>query len=142
MDRPQIRRARAPVDGPTWWVASARFATAVAARKGWERVAAKVPKGSLGIYRHGPPDAPGTMVSAVSMEEEQLERVVRHLEATGGKDQRLAREVEAQLIMRRAHVVLAAGAEGLGEGRLKWRRPERGARLNPDGTMEEPGGHG
>lgn len=139
--RPAVRRA-GPPGGPAWYVVAARFTDADKARKGWELVERKRRSGSCGVYRHGPPDRPGTDVSAVSMQRRELDRIAELLEQAGGRDQRLHHEVADQLVIRRARVVLEAAAAQRPYGRIKIRRPERGATLNPDGTMDEPGGHG
>ena len=125
-----------PIAGHTWYVVSARFPTAYMATQAWERIERKVPRGSLGIYRHGWEDEPGVLVSAVSLDAEQVARVAGYL--TVGEHEPLPDEFMEAMIARRADVVLQADAEGMPSGRLKWRRPGTGARLNSDGSMTEP----
>lgn len=125
----------------TWYVASALFATPYMARQAWELVERKLPTGSLGIYRHGPEQRRGRMVTVVSTERAQVLRGARLLRL--GEDCPLDEATMRALIARRARVVLAAAGEGQASGRLKWRRPEeRGARLTPEGDLREPGGQG
>ena len=125
-----------PIAGHTWYVVSARFPTAYMARQAWERIERKTPRGTLGIYRHGTEEESGVLVSAVSLDADQVARVVGYL--TVGEHEPLPDEVMQGMIARRADVVLQADAEGMQAGRLKWRRPGTGARLGRDGSMTEP----
>lgn len=127
-------------DELTWYVVSALFATAYMARQAWEEVERKVPQGGLGIYRHGPDsELRGRVVTVVSLDRRQVLRCCRLLRL--GADYALDEPTLRGLIGRRARVVLDHAGEPA--GRVKWRRPEeRGATLNPDGTMREPGGQG
>ena len=124
----------------TWYWTSARFATAYMAKQAWERVERKMPRGSVGIYRHGSEAEPGILVSAVSLDSDEVARVAGLLRL--GEHELLPDAIVEALIVRRADVVVQATAEGRDSGRLKWRRPGSGARLNPDGTMTERGGQG
>jgi hypothetical protein len=134
--RPQTRSYR--LGDRQWWLVCAHYASALQARRAWEHVERKVPRGSLGIYRHGPKDDPGSHVSAVSLEREQVERVGRLLR--DGEDVALPDSLAYSLIVRRARVVVEAVREhGDVTGRVKWRRPERGgATLTPTGEMIDP----
>jgi hypothetical protein len=136
-----VRILERQVGTVTWYAASALFATPYAARQAWEQVERKVPKGSLGLYRHGPdlPDMQGRVVTVVTMDRSQLLRCVRLLRA--GEDYPLDETTLHALVARRARVVLQYGADG-SSGRVKWRRPGRGATLSPEGDMREPGGEG
>jgi hypothetical protein len=124
--------------GAIWYVTSAQFPTAYAARRAWELIERRVPRGTLGLYRHGPEQLHGQIVTVVSLQRAEVERCARLL--VGGQDYELDEMTKRALVMRRARVVLAA--QGQGSGRLKIRRPERGARLSPDGDLSEPGGQG
>lgn len=134
------RIVEVPVGGATWHVASALFPSTYAARKAWEQVERKVPKGALGIYRHGPEgELSGRIVTVVSLDRGQVLRCARLLRL--GEPYELDELSTQALIARRARVVLEHRGEPA--GRVKWRRPEeRGARLSPEGDMEEPGGRG
>lgn len=121
----------------TWYVASAFFATGYAARQAWEQVDAKVPTGSLGLYRHGPTEHRGQVVTVVASSYREALKAARLLRT--GTDYALDEVTLEALIRRRALVVLEYGQQGA--GRVKWRRPDgRGAELRPDGTMVEPTG--
>lgn len=121
-----------------WYVVSALYPSAYAARKAWERVERKTPKGALGLYRHGP-QGDGRVVTVVSLDRAQVLRCAGLLRL--GEDYRLDPTTARALIARRAQVVLAHRGEPA--GRVKWRRPDaRAARLTPEGDMIEPGGHG
>ena len=134
--RPQARGYR--LGDTQWWLVCARYSSALQARRAWERVERKIPRGSLGIYRHGPKDDPGSHVSAVSLEREQVERVGRLLR--DAEDVALPDSLAYSLIVRRARVVVEAVQEhGDVSGRVKIRRPERqGATLTSTGEMIDP----
>jgi hypothetical protein len=137
--RPYVIERR--IGDHTWYWTSARFATAYMAKQAWERVERKLPRGSLGIYRHGPAREPevGVLVSAVSLDADQVQKVAGLL--TVGTHEPLPDQIVDALIARRADVVMSAAAAGKDSGRFKWRRPGTGARLTPDGQMieREPG---
>src|SRR3954470_10248454 len=130
-----------PMGEHTWHVASALFPSAYAARQAWEHVERKVPKGSLGLYRHGPDqeDMRGRVITVVTLDRSQMLRCARLLRE--GQDYPLHPDTLRALVARRAKMVLEHGADG-SSGRVKIRRPERGGRLTREGDMEEPGGHG
>lgn len=123
-------------DGLVWYIASVQFATSYMARQAWEHVERKVSRGSLGLYRHGPTENPGTIVSCVSLDRAQLLRCARLLRT--GEDYALDETTMRALCARRARVVLEH-ARGGESGRMLLRRPEgRGAEMTKDGRMIEP----
>lgn len=143
MSPPQVRPRRLAPELPDWFWCSARYPSALMARAAWERVERKLPRGSLGIYRHGARDDPGVLVTAVSLERAEIERCARVLR--DGVDERLDDELLDLLIMRRARVVIEAteGGRRDASGRIKIRRPESGATLDREGVMhEQPPGQG
>lgn len=128
--------------GPmTWYVVSGEFPTAYMAKQAWESMESRIPKGTLGIYRHGiQGESEGMIVSAVSLNLDEIRRAMHMLRLAVhyplGEDERL------MLIGRRARVVSRALQAGRSEGRLKWRRPEgRPAKLDPDtlDMVDRPG---
>lgn len=121
-----------------WYAVCVEFPSAFAARTAWEQMDRKLGPGSLGIYRHGPADDPGRIVSAVSLSRDEVRKALRFLRA--GSDYQLDEETLQALILRRARVVLDAAERGIDSGRLKWRRPEdAGAVLDKrTGEMIEP----
>ena len=138
MTPPAVRPRRLSPQLADWWWCSARYASALMARRAWERVERKLPRGSLGIYRHGPSDNPGVIVSAVSTKRSEIERVARLLR--DGDDERLPVELLDSMIMRRARVVIDETRGGTLDvsGRVKIRRPEdAGAALDRSGVMHE-----
>jgi hypothetical protein len=138
MTKPYVFERR--IGDNAWYLASARFPSAYMAKQAWERMERKLPRSSIGIYRHGPSTDPGILVSVVSLDSDQVARAAQFL--TLGEHEPLDPRVQDALIVRRADVVVHAASEGMQSGRLKWRRPGTGASLNPDGTMTEPGGQG
>ena len=134
MTKPYI--VERPIAGHTWYVVCGRFATAHMAKQAWERIERKVPRGSLGIYRHGWEDKPGVLVSGIGLDSDQVARVAGFL--TLAEHEPLSDEVMDAMIARRASVVVDAAASGYPDGRLKWRRPGGGAQLRSDGQMIEP----
>jgi hypothetical protein len=127
----------------TWYIVSVRFPTPRMAKERWERINAKASKrsGELGFYRHGPSTDPGRFLTAVThnrMDALWINRELRDCEPNGvSEDERLA------MILRRLDVVNAARLVGRTDGQISIRRPEVGAKLDPDGTIHEPvRGHG
>lgn len=138
-ERPCVRTIRPGHGaGPDWFYVSARYASAKMARDTWERVERRLPRGELGIYRHGPRAEPGVLVSAVSLNREQIDKAARLLR--DGVDEPLPYELAEMLVIRRARVVVEAGASGdLRPRRIKIRHAGEGATLTPEGEMIEPG---
>jgi hypothetical protein len=134
-DRPEIVERQ--IGELSWFVVSAAYPDIPTARAAWERIDGRIKHGSLGVYRHGPEDNPGTMVSAVSLKRSSIVQVRRLL--SGGDHNPLDEATMDLLILRRARVVTDAAAVGKRAGHYKWRRPDgRGARLSDAGDMIEP----
>lgn len=132
--------------GPAHWLyAAARYPTPFMARVAWERLehATRAKQreldetGGVGIYRHGPTDDPGTIVSVIGLEgaHTRIERALRVL-GQAGEDYPLDQVTLEALIVRRSRIVLAHKGE---TGRMIGRRPDgRGAILTPGGDIIEP----
>jgi hypothetical protein len=136
MSPPRVRARRLAPTSADWFWCSARYPTAQMARSAWERGERKIAIGSLGIYRHGPRENIGTVVTAVSLKRDEIERCARLLR--DGVDELLDVELLDSMILRRARVVVAeTQAHGDVTGRLKIRRPESGAALDHEGVMHE-----
>jgi hypothetical protein len=127
-----------PLNGITWYVVSVRFASAYLAKETWETVERKSKGRSqdVGLYRHGPSTDPGRYLTAVTTEEADA-RWINNL-LRGCLPHREPDEVIEAMIMRRLDVIAGARLAGRTEGRIAIRRPEAGAKLDPDGTMHEP----
>lgn len=122
-----------------WYAVSRSYPSERMAREGWELVDQKLKNRglSLGVYRHGSTDAPGTILTVISLQPEGVEKAERLLSL--GEEITLEPEILEALILRRMRVVI----EQEGEGYLQIRRGlAAGAHLNPDGTMDEPVGRG
>lgn len=125
----------------TWYIVCAEFATAYMAKQTWENVERRRKGGSVGLYRHGPEQEGGRLLTAVTMDADEARRMASMLRV--GTHYELDEDTIMGLIARRARVVTDALRAGQSRGRLMWRRPEgRGARLDPrTGEMieHEPG---
>lgn len=128
------------LDGATWHYVCARFPTDKIAAGVYAHVMRRTPRGELGIYRHGEPDAGGVNITAISLNRSEVQRLVGPLAAGAGLDEELPAPLVEAMIIRRARVVVEAAHAGAPGGRLKIRHAGAGARLEPDGTMREPGG--
>jgi hypothetical protein len=126
--------------GARWYCATGRFATDTAAYAAYTMLMHRLPITDLGIYRHGPPDDPGTRISAVSPVRADVLRVTRLLAARGAVDEELPAELVESMCVRRARVVVEHARSGAPAGRTKIRHAGQGATLMPDGSMREPGG--
>ena len=123
--------------GGRWYALTVAYPTALMARRAWERVDRRMPRGSLGFYRHGPSDRVGTMVTVISLDRAEVERVARLLD--DGAEIELEGRLLDRMILRRAAVVVEADRAGENASRLKWRRPEgAGAYLDDAGRMHPP----
>jgi hypothetical protein len=89
----------------------------------------------LGIYRHGPSTEPGCYVTAISIRPVSLGMVEDLIE---GEPVELRPDEQRAFVLRRIDVI----RQQEGEGWLKIRRGTRGARLDPDGSMDEQIGRG
>lgn len=137
MPQPRVRVRRLAPKLTDWYYVSARYPTALMARKAWEKVERRTPRGSLGIYRHGPTNDPGVLVSAVSLKRDEVDRCARLLR--DGLDELLPFELVDSMILRRARIVVAAADESDAARRIKIRRPEdRGDVLDQEGFMHQP----
>jgi hypothetical protein len=127
----------------TWYVVSRRYPTEAKARYAFERldVEAKRARGALelGCYRHQYlDDDRAVYVTAIGHVRAGAEAADRSL--TGEPFELEDVFVEA-MIGRRIRVM--AELEGVPSGSYVVRRPEgRGGHLRPDGTVDEPIGHG
>ena len=124
----------------TWYVVSVRFASASMAKERWERIqkAASKKKGKLdlGFYRHGPSDDPGRYLTAVTHWRPGavwINNQLRGVETNGLPDD----EITA-MILRRLDVIGQLHAAAAPGGSYAIRRPEAGAVMHRDGSMEEP----
>jgi hypothetical protein len=130
--------------GTTWYVVSVRFASAYMAKETWERIQQRTRKGKgdmqLGFYRHGPSTDPGRYLTGVTHLRPSAEWLERQLRGT--EDNYLSREEIGAFVLRRLDVVTRGLEAGLPSGSYSIRRPERGAALRPDGSMDEPIGQG
>lgn len=141
MSAPYAKPWRARSDLATWWWACARYPNAHMAKAAWGRVERKTREtGDLGLYRHGPREAIGTLVTVVGLDRDRVERAARLLR--DGRDEPLARDLVEAMVLRRARIVVDnADAE---PGRVLIRRPDgAGAVLDERGHMHErPRGEG
>ena len=137
MTRPVVRRHRIAAAGATWYVVTASYPTDKMGKDAYDRIMRRIPRGELGIYRHGLPEDGGTNVSAVSLDQAETKRVARLLGA--GADLELPAELVEAMIFRRARVVAEAAQTGQPAGRLKIKHAGRGAFLDPSGRMHERG---
>ena len=135
--RPRVRIYRYPGVG-NWTVVTGRYPSAKMASDAYQLLLRKTPRGELGIYRHGLPEHGGNQISIVSLSRLEVERAARHL--AGAEDVQLPDELVDAMVVRRARVVVEAAQGGASAGRIKIRHAGAGARLEPDGTMREPGG--
>lgn len=144
MSEPVVRAWRARPELADWFWTCARYPTALMARAAWERIERKTAGGGeLGLYRHGPSDDPGVLVTAIGLDRSAVERCVRLLR--DGVDERLPLELVESMALRRARVALETSRQHPGEsGRVKIRRPEaQGVPLDRGGVMRErPPGRG
>lgn len=140
MTQPVVRGYNMP--GGRWHLVTARFTSEGAGADAYQLVMRRIPRGDLGIYRHGPPGQVGIFISAVSLTRAEVLRVARLLGKRGGADETVPRELAESMFIRRARMVAEHAAAGGAPGRAKIRHAGRGAVLYPDGTMREPGGQG
>ena len=137
MSRPELRSVE--LVGATWWWTCAQFPSAYMAQSMYQALMRKIPRGDLGLYRHGEPGpSEGTFISAVSLKRDEVEHVRRRL--LGGVDVELHPQLVEAMITRRARVVVESQRQHPGQsGRLKIKHAGRGAYLDPAGEMHEPG---
>lgn len=143
MTSPLVRpwRAEAGRDLPPWFWTCAAYPSALMAKRAWERVERKTKAGGdLGLYRHGPPERNGRLVTVLGLERAKVEAAAKLLH--DGIDERLPPDLVEAMVLRRAHVVVDAARAQAGAGRLLIRRPESGAVLDSEGRMHERGGQG
>ena len=126
-----------PMPGSTWYCVTARYPTDAMGSAAYQRVMRRMPRGDLGIYRHGLPGEGGTNVSSVSMNRAEILRVARLL--SDGEDLKLDTTLVEAMVLRRAQVVVDAAQADALAGRMKIKHAKPGAFLFPDGTMHEPG---
>ena len=131
--------------GAKWYVLSRRYPDELSARAAWRRIddegTRRREKLDVGVYRHGEPENP-TLVSAVTLSHANALVVERLLENDGGEWSALDELWADAMIIRRARVVSDLLAANAPSGRYAIKRGRRGARLHPDGTMDERGGVG
>lgn len=142
MTPPLVRPWRASADLPPWWYACGAYVTSLAAKRAFDRVERKTRRGGeLGLYRHGPPERQGRLVTALGLERSAVERAAKLLH--DGEDERLSGDLVESMALRRARVVVEAARANREAGRILIRRPESGALLDDTGRMHErPGGQG
>jgi hypothetical protein len=124
----------------TWWIVTRQFATRLAGERAYKSVAKHERGGPLGagIYRHGPSEDLGRLVTAVSLNRELAERIDRRLKRDGGSELRLDDVTINALILRRARFVTSLGTDAPA-GRYRVGHG-KGEMLRPDGTFPEKRG--
>ena len=125
--------------GARWYVVSYAFPTPALARAAWEAIDERGKRKHLdvGLYRHGPEADPGRFLTAVTHVRESALAVKR--ECRSGVPALIPEELsepEVEAFIRRRIAVLAE--REFRPGFVRIRHPGEGARLYPDGTMEEP----
>lgn len=124
------------LDPLAWYAVSREYEDGDAARAAWEELqdADEIRGGELelGIYRHGTEDGTPCLVTAVGHRREGVEEADRILQGT---DFDLPDEWAQALILRRIDVLALQLVEGA-PSTLKIRRG-RGAKIRPDGTVDE-----
>lgn len=127
-------------DTPWYWF-SRRFPNAKLGWQAWEQIEDRLAgkRLDLGIYRHGPSSAPGTMVTVVSLHPQGVLQARRILRGLGGVDVLLGhglREDELQaLVARRIRAVAQLTAENPGKsGDAVSHYMGHGKAIHPDGT--------
>lgn len=128
---------------PPFFAACREFTSEHEAAAAWQdlnRYARKLRgKLDLGVYRHSIEGSPVRYITAVSLNEQSVETAERRLH---GREHLLDEPTLRAFALRRAKFVLDLLASGAESGSYAIQRGTRGARIHPDGSMDEQIGSG